>query len=183
MSARIVLAAAVIVWAGFLASAAAQSADPFARSRDGAIECFTPDTVNHTCRAMSRYTFGSDRIGNEAIVQLQSHPQVVMYASAAAYARDGMICGRSDLNEVRTARFTIDGAAADAETTARLRQAVQQAMSALGREICSRYAPAGDGASVTAIIDGRERPELADRLIWIRPEDGYTIGGADASPT
>lgn len=156
--------------------------DPFARSRGGAIECYTPDTVNRTCRAMSRYRFEEGRIGNDAMVLIQNNPTIVMYASTTVYARDGMVCGRSDPEEVRAARFTVDGAPAEESVTIQLRQAVQAMVESTGDEVCSRFAPSAEGATAAVIIDGVEHPELVEPVIWIRSEDGYSIGSVDAAP-
>jgi hypothetical protein len=161
----------------------AQGEDPLARSRAGAIECFTPDLNARTCRAMSAYRFLPDgRIMNDAIVLIQNNPHIIMYVSSEVFVRDAMVCGRVERKDLDAAYFEVDGVRAAAEDAAAIREAIAQMFRGMG-EICTRYTPDGDGATVAAIVDGVERPDLADRMIWIRPEDGFSMGAAETTAT
>lgn len=178
---RALLASAVLAATMFVASAAAQTDDPIARARTGQVECYTPDRVARTCRAMSTYrTLQDGRIVNDAIVFLQ--PSIVMYVSSYVVVRDGMVCGSVTSEDLDGARFEVGGAPATPEQVSAIRAAIEQMFAGIG-EICTRYTPGGDMISVTAFVDGVERPDFADQMIWIRPDDGYTMGMAETSAT
>lgn len=182
MSIRTLLAS-VLVACGLAAPATAQSSDPIARTREGKVECYTFDRAARTCRAMSTYRFlPGGRIVNDAIVFLQNDPHVVMYVSSDVTVRDAMICGRVEQADLEAARFEVDGVAAAPEDASSLREAVAQFFVGIG-EICSRYTETGDVTLITVFVDGVERPDLADRMIWIGPDDGYTMGAAPTSET
>ncbi|HYD86192.1 MAG TPA: hypothetical protein VEA80_01840 [Vitreimonas sp.] len=176
----LVLAASLILAAS--GAAHAQTIDPVARAREGVIECLGPDRVARTCAAISNYrVLEGGEIANDAAVHIQNDPTVIMYGTSTLYVRDGMLCERVLRSTIDAARITIDGQPAPEDVAQSIRAAFWKALAGV-TEICSRYTADGDGAAVAIYFDGVVQPELADRAIWVRPEDGYTIGAADASP-
>jgi hypothetical protein len=152
----------------------AQTGSPITRSQAGQVECYTPDSAARTCRAMSTYRFlAGDRIVNDAIVFLQ--PNVVMYVSSDVTLRENQVCGEVTNADLAGARFEIAGVAATPQQANAIREAVADLFVGIG-EVCSRYTQDGDVVTITVFIDGVEHPDFADRMIWIGPDDGYSIG-------
>jgi hypothetical protein len=163
--------------------AAAQSGEFLRRSQAGEVECWSPDRAARTCRAMSTYrSLEGGRIVNDAIVFLQHDPRVIMFVSSDVHVRDEMICGTVLSSDLDAAYFEIDGVRADDEQAHAIRGAVAQLFAGIS-EVCSRHTRDGEQFLVTAIVDGIERADLSDRMVWIRPEDGYTIDPAETSAT
>jgi hypothetical protein len=132
---------------------------------------------------MSTYRINAEgQIVNDAIVFIQHNPTLVMYVSSPVSLRDDMICGRVERSDLEAAHYELDGARATAAETRAITDAIWTTFAGMG-EICSRYHPDGDAFDITVNIDGVAQPDLADRMIWIRPEDGYTIDAAEASET
>lgn len=161
----------------------AQDNDPIARAQGGVVECFSPNTLTRTCAGMSAYRILDDgKIASDQVVLIQNHPLVILSGTSIVYMRDGMVCDRVEQVDIDSARFTIDGAPAPADVAQSLRNALAASLSGID-ELCARYTPEADGARVTVFADGVERPDLSDHMIWVRREDGCTVGVADASPT
>lgn len=180
---RALFVAAALGTCALTSPSLAQTIDPLARAGGGSIECVDANPAARTCRAMSTYRVLDDgRIVNDAIVHIRNEPHVILYGSSASFMRDGMLCSVPNAEEFYASRLTVDGAPVPPDAARQAQEAMFAAVSEF-REMCSRYVADGDGAAVAVIIDGVERPDLAMRVIWVRPEDGYTIGAADASPT
>jgi hypothetical protein len=176
------------ILAAFLACAAAGSAyaqdvDPVTRTRDGVVECFGPNIVARTCEVISSFRVLDDgQILADGVVHIQNNPAIVLYATSRLSVRDGMLCERVERATIEAARITVDGRAAEPAIERQIKDIFWNNVGAFG-ELCTRYTADGAGATVTFFADGVERPEMANRVIWIRPEDGYTLGAPDALRT
>jgi len=172
--------AALLLWA--CATPPAQNAEFLAPARAGAVECYTPDLVARTCRAISTYRFEADgRVINEAAVLLQTDPTVIMFANSAVTVGDRTVCGRVTRSELDAARFEIDGVRAPPDAERDLRDALWPIYESLG-ELCAHYERQGDRVSVRVFQGGVELPDYAETMIWVRPEDGFVIGAAEGAP-
>ena len=164
--------------------AQAQPVDPLALAREGRLSCFTPDLAAKTCRAMGAYSFHHDgSIESEGVVIINFDPLIVMTITAPVYVRDEMVCRPLRLADLDGAVFEIEGAPATAEQTNALRVQMRARMAPMEGEICSAYVRDGDGFTSTGYFNGRRHSGLDDRMIWVRPEDGYTVAAPDASAT
>jgi hypothetical protein len=165
------------------ASAHAEDIDPVARVGDGFIECYGPDTVARACAIIANYRVLEDgQILGDGVVHIQNNPTVLFYATSRLYRRHSMLCERVERAPIDAARVTVDGRPAEADVERQIKELFWSSVAAF-TELCTRYVADGAGASVRFYADGVERPELADSVIWVRPEDGYTLGAADSSAT
>jgi hypothetical protein len=173
---RAILIAAVLALAPTLGHA--QTADPFARAREGWIECHDANTIARTCSGFGAYRFDdTGEVHNDAVLHLNAEPLIIIYSTSMVYARDGMICEHIDRSVIYAARITMDGQPAPSAIDQQIKNSVWSLFANVN-ELCSRVATDGDVASVTVYFDGVERPELAAQFRWIRPEDGYTLAPA-----
>lgn len=160
--------------------ARAQEDDPLAAARSGAIECLSPNVVARTCAQFTTYRFTEDgRIESESIALLQNDPEIVLYGKEVMYVRDGMVCSRVEPATFASLRFMVDGAPAPSDISNALRSVIIAALVGI-EEVCSRSAANRDSFALTVYADGVEQPDLADTMIWVSPEDGFTLGAADA---
>ncbi|MEQ1491198.1 MAG: hypothetical protein ABL932_11690 [Terricaulis sp.] len=176
MMMRTMLVAASLMLVPSLAHA--QSADPLARAREGWIECHDANTVSHTCSAFSAYRFlDSGEVMNDAIMHLNVEPLVIVYSTSTVYARGDLVCEQINRAAIDSARVTVDGQPAPREFDRQIKDAVWNVYIGVS-ELCTRTTTNGDVGSVTVFFDGVERPDLAVRFHWIRPDAGYTLAPA-----
>ena len=160
------------------ALAQTQSADPFARARDGWVECHDANTIARTCSAFGAYRFlDSGEVMNDVIMHINAEPLVIVYSTSTVYARDDLICERVTRDVINSARVTMDGQPAPQALDRQLKDAVWSVFVGVN-ELCSRLTANGDVISVAVFFDGVERPDLAARFQWIRPDAGYTLAPA-----
>jgi hypothetical protein len=167
--------AAVLGVAG--APAASAQEDGLAPAREGQLHCYVPNVERKTCQMLASYAFSGDSVTTSGGVLIMPQPLIVMNTTSSATMRDGAMCAPLTQADIDSAQFTIDGAAATAEQAANLRAAIAQQFAPLmNREACTRFTPApGGGQIAEASLEGTPRPELNQPVIWVRPDEGYTI--------
>jgi hypothetical protein len=99
-----------------------------------------------------------------------------MATKSTVVVRAGRVCGAVRAEELAAADFTIGGAPATAEQTAALRGQVSAAVKGIvGREICTAYVPDGKVLAAKVSIDGVSQPNMDQRVIWVSPNEGYSV--------
>ena len=165
---------------GLMAPLAAHGATlppPIAQASEGMVECYVPSHSFKSCRSMASYALKPDgSITSTSTTLLVPKPVVIMTADSAVTIKDRQVCGYVTLESLGQASFTVDGAPASAEQTAKLRDHLQTGYKPLlGKEICTGYAAAGDAMMTTVTIGGVAQPSLGDLVIWVSPSDGYKV--------
>jgi hypothetical protein len=158
-------------------SAAAQD-DGLAPAREGQLHCYVPNVERKTCQSLAGYSFDGDSVSSSGSVMIMPQPLIVMSMTSSATMRDGALCGPLTQGDLDSANFTIEGVAATPEEAANMRAALGQQLAPLmNRDLCTRFAPAPGGGQVAeSTLDGTPRPEMNQPVIWVRPEDGYSVG-------
>ena len=158
-------------------SAVAQQ-DGMAPAREGQLHCYMPNVERKTCQSLAGYSFDGDSVSSSGAVLIMPQPLIVMSMTSSATMRDGALCGPLTQADLDSAHFTIEGAAASPEDEANMRIALAQQLAPLmNRDMCTRFTPApGGGLVAESTLDGTPRPELNQPVIWVRPDDGYSVG-------
>jgi hypothetical protein len=158
-------------------AAQAQDGDVLGPARQGQLQCFEPNVAAKTCQSIGGYTFNANGvIDNTADVLIMPQPVIVMRVTAPVTLRGGAICGPLTTADIERATFTIDGAAASAEDTQAIKTALtQQLAPMLNVETCITLTPVDGGFRADSVMAGTPRPELSQRVVWVRPEDGYRV--------
>jgi hypothetical protein len=152
--------------------------DPLAPARDGKLQCYQPNVARKTCGALASYSIlGGGKISNPSSVLVASDGNVIiMKSTTIVEMRGNAVCGMVDRRTVDQATFTVDGRAASAYETARLRVQMAAAMAAnFGKEICTTYERRGAGFVAQSTIGGLPRPDTSQDVIWVGQGDGYTV--------
>ncbi len=174
-----VFAAALVAACFVLAApmAYAQDGDVLAPARAGQLQCYEPNVAAKTCQSIGAYAFNANGvIDNTADVLIMPQPVVVMRVISPVTLRGGAICGPLTTTDIEGATFTIDGAAASPEDTQAIKTALtQQLAPMLNVETCISLTPVDGGFRADTAMAGTPRPDLAQRVIWVRPEDGYRV--------
>lgn len=164
-----------LLLAAALQAAAPAAADPLAPARIGDLQCYGPDPVRKTCRAMGGYSFGADgKILNKAEVVLQDSPLVTMTTVSPVTVRNGAICG--PLSGVDKAQIAVRGRRLPEADAAPIRARLLESMAPmLGQEVCTTYRRSGDWWIAEVTMAGVARQDLGDTLIWVPASAGYTV--------
>jgi hypothetical protein len=160
------------------AAAPAAAPNPLAPAAQGKVECYTPDTAKKTCKSLAAYRPKADGgYDNMALAMLQANPLITMQILSPVRVKNGQVCGPVRDQDIDGARFAINGGAATLEQSAQLREQVRTRMARLkGGEVCTLYLPAPNGMRIArAIENGKPRPELDQKVIWVTEADGYRV--------
>jgi hypothetical protein len=156
----------------------ANASDPLAPARSGQLQCYTPNIAKKTCHALAQYVWATDgSIQNPAEVMIEENPLVVMKGSAPVVVRSGAVCSPFRAEDIQRATFTIAGNPAPPQLANQIRtQLLRASTDRLGKESCTTYVPDKGEYAAQITVDGVAHPELADRMIWVRTEDGFKVG-------
>jgi hypothetical protein len=151
---------------------------PLTQAQTGRLQCYEPNTETRHCQSLAGYVAGTGgRIDNPASVLLSKQPLIVMQTTTPVTIERGQVCGPVRAEDVSAASFTVDGLPAPADVTASLRSATLAAMQGvIGKTICTAYVPEGNAFVAQATVDGVRRPESDQKVIWVSPSDGYSVG-------
>jgi hypothetical protein len=163
--------------------AAAQSApsapNPLAPARSGQLQCFTPAPSRKVCGALAAYTFGpAGAIQVRAdVLMAPASLLIVMRTSTAVEVRSGAVCGRVRAADIQASTFTVAGRPVPQQMVQLMSPQILSVMSShINQEICATFVPNGPGFTTQITIDGTAHPEVSDTFIWVRPNEGYTVG-------
>jgi hypothetical protein len=159
--------------------AAPQAApDPLAPARAGKVQCVSPNREKKTCLAIASFVVKPDG-GFDSVVRVMVNPApaIVMETHTSGIVDGAQTCNTIRAEDYTAATFTMDGAPMDESMAATIRPQVAAAIAPMaGKKGCSLEKPEGDMIVSTVTIDGAARPEMTQKLIWVSPSDGYTLG-------
>ncbi|MGH6991996.1 MAG: hypothetical protein ACRED8_09455 [Caulobacteraceae bacterium] len=140
--------------------------------------CFSPDPWKKTCAEMAafrRAAGGGVAETDERL--LLANPAIVMRASLGEKLEHGAFCGFVSEDEASAGAFTIDGRPIAAANLAAYQDEVAPSLGLLvGHKTCVAFDPRADGFRASTRVDGVKIDHLSQRVIWVRPEDGYSVG-------
>ena len=160
------------------AAAAGQTADPLAEARAGKVQCVTPNRETKTCAGIASYTVRPDGSFDSVMtMMIVPAPLVTMEVRNSGKVEGNAVC-----NIVKTADFdkaviSMDGGPVNAAMEQAIRSQIGASITPMeGKNACARDKAEADVIVAEATLDGVARPELNQRYIWVKPEDGYKIG-------
>ena len=102
---------------------------------------------------------------------------IVMRTSTSVELRIDEVCGRARARDIEASTFTVAGQPVPQQLVQLTSPQVLSVMrSHLNQEICATFVPSGSGFRTQVTIDGMARPDISDAFIWVRPNEGYTVG-------
>jgi hypothetical protein len=161
-----------------VAGPATPAADPLAPARAGKIQCIAPNKPKKSCIGLGTYTVRPDGSFDAVMnVIVSPTPRITMETRSTGKVEGDAVCSTVLKQEYAEAKITIDGAPAEEATAQAIRGQIVGAVAPLeGKKACSREVPEGELSRVDVTVDGTARPELTQRVIWVRPDEGYTLG-------
>jgi hypothetical protein len=162
--------------------AAAQSplavSDPLGPARSGQMQCYMPDAAKKTCRTLAQYIWAPDgSVQNPAQEMISDNPVIIMRGSSPVVVRGNAVCATFVARTIEEATFTVNGQLAPLEVSSQIRmQLLMASTDRIGKEICTSYVQNGNQFVEQVKIDGVAHPELSDKMIWVKPTDGFRVG-------
>ncbi len=160
-----------------LASPAAAAADPLAPARAGQLQCINPNVAAKTCQAMGTFTVAADG-SYQTVTRTVINPQplIIMEVKGKGKAEGELTCGTLDKADYEAATFTMDGAAMAEEIAGTIRTQLLGAIAPLaGKKACIAQKPEGDLILAEVTLDGTARPDLTQKMLWVKPDAGYKV--------
>jgi hypothetical protein len=161
-----------------LAAAAGQGPDPLAEAKAGKVQCITPNRETKTCAGMVSYTVRDDG-GYESTgtMMIVPSPLILVEVRSSGKVEGDAVCSVLSKADFANAKITM----ADAPVNATMDQAIKSQLVASvealdGTKGCGRDHADGDIMVAEMTVDGVARPELTQRFIWVKPDEGYKIG-------
>lgn len=153
-------------------------ADPLAPAREGKIQCLAPNKEKKSCIGIASYTVLPDgSFDTAARVLIAPMPAIVMETRSSGKKEGDALCSIIRRQDYAGARISIEGAPADAVTGEAIRSQLLSAIATLdGKKACSHIVPEGEVLRIDVTVEGTARPDLTQRAIWVRPDEGYKLG-------
>lgn len=162
-----------------LASTAPQAAaDPLAAAKAGKLQCTNPNAEKKTCMGLSSYKVKADgSFDSTTTLIIAPQPLITMEVKSAGAVKDGAVCGPIRKADFEAATFKMDGKPLDEATAGTIRTQVVGAITPmLDKMGCTREVADGTGFKAEVTLDGVAHPEMTQRVLWVKPEDGYKLG-------
>ena len=158
--------------------AAAAGADPLAEARAGKIQCVTPNRETKTCAGITSYTIRADgSFDAVSTFMIVPAPLVAMEVRNSGKVEGDAVCNVVRKADLDKAVMTMDGGPVNSAMEQAIRTQILASIAPMeGKKACARDKAEGDILVAEATLDGVAKPELNQRYIWVKPEDGYKLG-------
>lgn len=158
--------------------AAGQAApDPLAPAREGKVQCISPNREKKTCIAIASFVLTPGGFESTVRALINPEPAMAMEVRSKGTVEGGATCALIRSEDYAAATLTTNGAPMDEATAGAIRPQIVAAITPMvGKKGCSRDRPEGDLIVSEVTLDGVARPEMTQRLIWVSPSEGYTLG-------
>ncbi len=140
--------------------------------------CFSPDPWKKTCAELDQYRAGPKGFATETVGRLLlPKPAIVMQARLNVRLRNGAFCVSPSQADFDAAAFTLAGKPIKpTELSAYQDELAPVVGDLVSHETCTAFAAKSDGFKTEVKVDGIRIDHLSQRVIWVRREDGYTVG-------
>ena len=162
-----------------LAAGVSQTAgDPLASAKAGKLQCANPNLEKKTCLGLTSYKVNPDgSFATVTTLMVAPQPVITMEVKSAGTVKDGALCAPVRTSDFEAASLQMDGKPADPAIASAIRAQVVASIAPLaGKTGCTRETPDGTVSKAEVTIDGVPRPELTQRVLWVKPEEGYKLG-------
>jgi len=162
-----------------LAAGAPQAAvDSLAAARSGKLQCSGPNVEKKTCMAISTYKVAADNSFESTVTILISpNPLITMTVKSKGKFEGSASCGPIRKADFEAATLQMDGKPVEEAMANAIRPQIVASIAPLdGKMGCAKEIADGATARVDVTLDGVARPEMTQRAIWVKTDEGYKIG-------
>lgn len=159
-----------------LAAAPAAAADQVDLLKAGQLQCYGPNTVKHTCAALSGYTFSGNTIMNRAEVLVSIDPVGTMTTNSSVTIRNGAICGTPSKKDIDESIITSEGVKLGEDQAAHVKAQIWATVAPnAGKELCTIYEPIAEHYTTKYTLDGKPDDTPPTTVILVGPKGGYRV--------
>lgn len=160
------------------AASAGQTADPLAEARAGKVQCVSPNRTTKTCMGIGSYTVRADGSFDSVFtMMIVPAPLITMEVKSSGKIENGQTCNIVSKADYANAKLAMAGGEVNAAMDQAIRSQMLGAIESLeGKKACGIDKPEGDVMLAEVNVDGVARPELTQRFIWVKPDEGYKVG-------
>ena len=153
-------------------------ADPLAPARAGMLLCHFPDVAAKKCDALTRYTRNADGSYHSfRRMFLADNPLATVEMYATLDVRGDAICDPNWVEDVLDGQLRIEGLPVSKEQAADFRARTAKVYAPYaGKEFCTRHVKTAEGLRGVVSVAGEPQSDMGGALLWVRPEDGYSVG-------
>lgn len=156
---------------------AAPTADPMVPIRAGKLRCGLPDVAHKTCRTITRYVPRGDGSFDAFVRGLPGDDGLSVSYQTIATIENGGPCITITDDEVARAAFNKSGVTLTGTALDRAREGMRAAIAVLlNRKSCSRDQGIEGVFLAEGYVGDKRFPDLDKPVIWIAPDEGYTLG-------
>jgi hypothetical protein len=152
--------------------------DPLAPGREGWLGCTTPDAARKVCLGLKSYRWDGDTIIIEGQTVVEAEPlTVIHYRDEARYVGDAVCSWTRDI-EAGILDIQINGVTLSGEAfLSKRREIAAPLLSTAGQKYCVKFEalPQG-GVIMRPSMSGVRMPDSDMTMIWVRPDEGWTVG-------
>ncbi len=153
--------------------------DPLAPARAGKFQCYRPDASAKACQGLEYYTpTGPSTYLNRSVVLVDLAGPVTVEVTSVVRIRGGAECSTIRAADALGGKVMVNGHQAPTQEARPVLSKIARAVAPLnGREYCVRYESTEDETLVGRVtIGGVRRPDLDEAVLWVDPNDGYSVG-------
>jgi len=164
----------VLIGAG-VASAQPVSINPLTMADRGMVQCYRPDVQSRTCHSIAGYRrTGPGNYDNKALLPLSE--EVTLEVHTDVVIKGDAVCGFIRAQDLASATLRISDQVVDSLTAKPILARMAQNLKSLaGKEICTRYVPAGADFTAKVSVAGVYQPTDDETVKWVSEADGYTV--------
>lgn len=161
-------------------AAAGVDTSPLAKSDDGFVQCYEPDDTARTCQSIAVYKrSGAGTWDNVAIVVIDPGHALSLETVTPVSVKNNAVCGYIRPDDVLRGKVRLSGVVLPDDKAAPFLAKIAAAMAPMmNKEICTTYLQAQGSLVAKASIEGSTVMAPDQRVRWILPSDGYTVGSA-----
>ena len=102
---------------------------------------------------------------------------IVMRTSTSVEVRSGAVCGRGRARDIEASTFTFAGRPVPQQMVQLASPQILSVLSShINKEVCATFVPNGSSVTTQLTVDGVAHPEISETFIWVRPNEGYSVG-------
>jgi hypothetical protein len=104
-------------------------------------------------------------------------PLVTMEINISGKVEGGKVCNLVRTADFESAKLSMNGGAVNAAMEQAIRAQIGASLAPMdGKTACATEKADGDVMVAEAALDGVARPDLNQRYIWVKADEGYKIG-------
>jgi len=150
---------------------------PLALAGQGYLQCWRPNLLKKTCSGIASYRrTGPGAYDDDTILAIPGSKSLTVETHAAVSIKGGLVCGLVRKQDIESGILREGGRTVPSADAQPVLEQISHALESFdGEETCTRFESSGGNLVAKVSVNGRYRPDLDQKVIWISPTDGYSV--------